>query len=613
MGGSLISSRAFDWYTGQMIIIALLVMVGSFYTGTLFGKNPSLYVTQEQQQQQQESLSVDSNGSTSELSNGILKFTNKIALSYRVVPLTIPETVINVCPLKFNEYIPCHDISYVEELMPNLDLSRKEELERHCPPLDRRLFCLVPPPVDYKIPIRWPTSRDYVWRSNINHTRLAEVKGGQNWVHEKDQLWWFPGGGTHFKHGATEYIERLGNMTTNETGDLRAAGVYQVLDVGCGVASLSAYLLPLNIETLSFAPKDGHENQIQFALERGIGAMISAIAAKQLPYPSNSFDMVHCSRCRVDWHENDGILLKELHRILRPNGYFIYSAPPAYRKDKDFPEIWDKLVKLTSRMCWKLTAQKVQTAIWVKQENNSCLQHNSQEKLVNLCDSEDDLKPSWKTPLRNCVTLSDASSSLKKLPPRPQRLSEYSQSLSRIGIDREKFLADTIYWQDQVRHYWRLMNIEEKEIRNVMDMSAFLGGFAVGLSTWPVWVMNVVPVTMNNTLSAVYGRGLTGVFHDWCEPFSTYPRTYDLLHANHVLSHYKNRDEGCLTEDIMLEMDRVLRPQGFIIIRDEEPIISRIQALAPKFLWDVQLHLLENHEKKTELVLFCRKRFWAIV
>ncbi|WMV45794.1 hypothetical protein MTR67_039179 [Solanum verrucosum] len=85
---------------------------------------------------------------------------------------------------------------------------------------------------------------------------------------------------------------------------------------------------------MSFAPKDGHENQIQFALERGIGATISAIAIKQLPYPSNSFEMVHCSRCRVDWHE--------------------------------------------------------------------------------------------------------------------------------YGIDREKFLADTIYWQDQVRHYWRLMDVNEK-------------------------------------------------------------------------------------------------------------------------------------------------------
>ena len=62
---------------------------------------------------------------------------------------------------------------------------------------------------------------------------------------------------------------RLGNMTTNSTGDLHSAGVVQVLDVGCGVASFSAYLLPLDIQTMSFAPKDGHENQIQFALERG--------------------------------------------------------------------------------------------------------------------------------------------------------------------------------------------------------------------------------------------------------------------------------------------------------------------------------------------------------
>ena len=68
------------------------------------------------------------------------------------------------------------------------------------------------PPKDYKIPIMWPVSRDYVWRSNVNHTHLAEVKGGQNWVHEKNQLWWFPGGGTHFKHGAAEYIQRYRHL-----------------------------------------------------------------------------------------------------------------------------------------------------------------------------------------------------------------------------------------------------------------------------------------------------------------------------------------------------------------------------------------------------------------
>ncbi|XP_059646197.1 probable methyltransferase PMT6 [Cornus florida] len=602
MGGFLWSSSAFDSKSGQLILVSLLVMTASFYTGTFFGRNSSIYAPQ-----------LPSNSSSlSSSSPGIPKFTNKVAISYRKLPLTIPEVGMNICPLTFNEYIPCHDVSYMKELMPKLDISKREELDRHCPPLERRLFCLVPPPDDYKIPIRWPTSRDYVWRSNVNHTRLAEVKGGQNWVHEKNQLWWFPGGGTHFKHGAPEYIQRLGNMTTNETGNLRSAGVFQVLDVGCGVASFSAYLLPLDIQTMSFAPKDGHENQIQFALERGIGAMISALATKQLPYPSSSFDMVHCSRCRVDWHENDGILLKEVNRLLRYNGYFVYSAPPAYRKDKDFPMIWDKLTNITSGMCWKLIARKVQTAIWIKQENRPCIQQNAEQKLVNICDSVDDSKPSWNTLLRNCITLSNAGSDSRKLPPRPQRLSEYSETLNHIGINQEKFISDTIFWQDQVRHYWRLMNVDEREIRNVMDMNALFGGFAVALNTWPVWVMNVVPVSMNNTLSAVYNRGLVGAFHDWCEPFSTYPRSYDLLHANHLFSHYRKREESCLLEDILLEMDRIIRPQGFMIIRDDASIISRIQDIAPKFLWEVQSHLLENEQKKTEPVLICRKKFWAI-
>ncbi|KAL0334335.1 UNVERIFIED_CONTAM: putative methyltransferase PMT7 [Sesamum angustifolium] len=538
------------WKAGQVVGVVLLVMIASFYTGTLFGNNSSFLYAPLKQQNVQQNAAPAANDSAS--ASGV--FRNKVSPTYRTVPLRIPETGMNICPLRYNEYIPCHDVSYIKELLPELDLSRKEELERHCPPPSRRLFCLVPPPTDYKIPIRWPTSRDYVWRSNVNHTRLAEVKGGQNWVHEKDQLWWFPGGGTHFKHGAPEYIQRLGNMTTNETGDLHSAGVFQVLDIGCGVASFSAYLLPLNIETMSFAPKDGHENQIQFALERGIRAMISALSTKQLPYPSNSFEMVHCSDVEL----------------------------------------------IFMRM----------TAIWIKSDSNSCLQQKAQQKLISVCDSTYNAKPSWKTPLRNCIEERIS----QKLTPKPQRLSEYSTSLTKLGINRDKFLLDTIYWQDQVRHYWRLMDVEEKEIRNVMDMNAFLGGFSVALSTWPVWVMNVVPASMNNTLSAIYDRGLIGAFHDWCEPFSTYPRSYDLLHANCLFSSYRNREEGCLLEDIMLEMDRMLRPQGYIIIRGEDDsLVSRIIDLAPKFLWDTQLHFLEDDKKRMEPVLFCRKKFWAVL
>ena len=53
--------------------------------------------------------------------------------------------------------------------------------------------------------------------------------------------------------------------------------------------------------------------------------------------------------------------------------------------------------------------------------------------------------------------------------------------------------------------------------------------------------------------------------------------------------------------------------QGFVIIRDEKAILSKVQDLAPMFLWDVQLFSLENEEKILEPVLVCRKKFWALV
>jgi len=58
---------------------------------------------------------------------------------------------------------------------------------------------------------------------------------------------------------------------------------------------------------MSVAPKDVHENQIQFALERGVPAMVAAFATRRLLYPSQAFDMIHCSRCRINW-TRDGMI-----------------------------------------------------------------------------------------------------------------------------------------------------------------------------------------------------------------------------------------------------------------------------------------------------------------
>ena len=59
------------------------------------------------------------------------------------------------------------------------------------------------------------------------------------------------------------------------------------------------------------------------------------------------------------------------------------------------------------------------------------------------------------------------------------------------------------------------MNVSKYDIRHVMDMNSFYGGFATTLCLKPVWVMNIIPPSLRNTLLAIYDRGLIGTFHDW--------------------------------------------------------------------------------------------------
>ncbi|CAM8957887.1 unnamed protein product [Rhodiola kirilowii] len=113
-----------------------------------------------------------------------------------------------------------------------------------------------------------------------------------------------------------------------------------VLDVGCGVPSFGAYSFSRNVTTLSIAPKDVHENQIQFALERGVPAMVAAFATRRLLYLSQAFDLIHCSRCRINWTRDDGILLLEVDRMLRAGKYFVWAAQPVYKHEEALEEQW---------------------------------------------------------------------------------------------------------------------------------------------------------------------------------------------------------------------------------------------------------------------------------
>ncbi|KAJ9146242.1 hypothetical protein P3X46_028532 [Hevea brasiliensis] len=508
------------------------------------------------------------------------------------------------------DYIPCLDNWQIIRRLPST--KHYEHRERHCP--EEAPTCLVPIPEGYRRSVKWPKSREKIWYYNVPHTKLAVVKGHQNWVKVTGEYLTFPGGGTQFKHGALHYIDFIEESLPDIAWGKRSR---VILDVGCGVASFGGYLFERDVLAMSFAPKDEHEAQVQFALERGIPAMLAVMGTKRLPFPSSVFDIVHCARCRVPWHIEGGKFLLELNRVLRPGGYFVWSATPVYQKLPEDVGIWKAMSQLTKSMCWDLMVIKkdklngVGAAIFRKPTSNECYNKRTQNEPP-LCKESDDPNAAWNVPLEACMhkVPVDASERGYQWPEKwPQRLEKPPYWLnSQVGVygkaAPEDFAADYKHWKNVVsQSYLNGMGIDWSSVRNIMDMRAVYGGFAAALKDLKVWVMNVVPIDSPDTLPIIYERGLFGMYHDWCESFNTYPRTYDLLHADHLFSSLKKR---CNLVPVMAEVDRILRPEGKLIVRDHVEIIGEIESMAKSMNWEIRM----IYSKDSEGLLCVRKTNW---
>lgn len=64
----------------------------------------------------------------------------------------------------------------------------------------------------------------------------------------------------------------------------------------------------------------------------------------------------------------------------------------------------------------------------------------------------------------------------------------------------------------------------------------------------------------------------------------------------------------CKMEDILLEMDRILRPEGMIIIRDDVDIVNQIRRLANSMRWNTRLLDHEDGPLVPEKVLIAVKK-----
>ncbi|XVE56953.1 hypothetical protein DITRI_Ditri04bG0052700 [Diplodiscus trichospermus] len=519
------------------------------------------------------------------------------------------------CDDKYIDYTPCQD------QMRAMTFPRENMIyrERHCPPEEEKLQCLIPAPKGYATPFPWPKSRDYVPYANAPYKNLTVEKAVQNWIQYEGNVFRFPGGGTQFPQGADTYVNQLASVIPIDNGMVRTA-----LDTGCGVASLGAYLFKKNVITMSFAPRDSHEAQVQFALERGVPAVIGVLGTIKMPFPSRAFDMAHCSRCLIPWGSNDGIYMMEVDRVLRPGGYWVLSGPPINWRNnyqawkiprEELEEEQRKIEETAKLLCWEKKHEMGEIAVWRKRTNYVfCRQ---QDTKPNLCESRnpDDV---WYKKMEACATPYPettepdevAGGDWKQFPQRLNAAPFRISSGSVPGVSVETYLEDVRLWEKHVKAYKRINNIiDSVRYRNIMDMNAGLGSFAAALESPKLWVMNVMPtIAEKDTLGVIYERGLIGIYHDWCEAFSTNPRTYDFIHANSIFSLYKNK---CKAEDILLEMDRILRPEGTVIIRDQVDVLIKVKKIVGGMRWNTRMVDHEDGPLVSEKILFAVKKYWV--
>ncbi|XWS23668.1 hypothetical protein CRYUN_Cryun28dG0034900 [Craigia yunnanensis] len=371
-----------------------------------------------------------------------------------------------VCEESKFDFIPCLDNE--EAIKMFNEIEKGEKYERHCPGKDKLLNCVVPRPEGYQRPIPWPQSPD-------------EEVGCQMPVQRA---------GVELEDAVQIDLVCLGNFESINW--IIVLAFSQPFDMGI---IFGAFLLQRNVTTLSIAPKDVQENQIQFALECGVPAMVVVFATHRLLYPSQAFDLVHCSRCRINWTRDDGILLLEANRMLRAGGYFVWAVQPVYKHEEILQEQWRgspscqhqkiRNEDLTTRICWELVKEGY-IAIWRKPLKNSCYLNRVTRVLPPLCDPSDNSDNVWYVDLRAYITQlpvngygSNVSTWLACLHYPPDRLQsiEMDAYISR----KEIFRAESKYWNEIIDSCVRAFCWKDMKLRNVMDMRAGLGGFAAAL------------------------------------------------------------------------------------------------------------------------------------
>lgn len=104
---------------------------------------------------------------------------------------------------------------------------------------------------------------------------------------------------------------------------LLPSGSFEVLDVGSGLGEFSDVMKMQGYEVVCI---DGNKQFVQRTREKGVESYVCDFEKEKFPFDKEEFDGVVCLET-IEHIWNVENLLKEIKRVLKPNGWLLLSTP----------------------------------------------------------------------------------------------------------------------------------------------------------------------------------------------------------------------------------------------------------------------------------------------
>ncbi|CAN8063720.1 unnamed protein product [Agarophyton chilense] len=382
--------------------------------------------------------------------------------------------------------------------------------------------CFVSPPKGYTKPYSkpecfWKTPRANIGNNN-NDSKLVELHmDHQNWAFFKDDdVIIRINGGTSVRNFGTnfDYVrEVLKWIDLSPIASSNPNSSKAMLDTGAGIGSVSAAFEDersehtSTLKVFSYVLPDDYLRLGSIIADRRLNSMLQSFSGNPLPFPANSFHIVHCRWC---WHHLQGYdkWLDEVNRLVIPGGYFIFTFTPLRDKKLLPPEQWKEALKKQPWNC-DLHAKIMRV----------CRKDNPRHEIpaVTNIDWSPDFAQEFSTTVR---------SSFDKI-----------SSLTGTGIDS-----------------LRILNINCQPGNQCLQMETLLNSRSV---------TNTFQSKFESALTRALTSGSVGFIHNWNKPGPFYPRSFDVVH---LLCEQSARPPSWILALKSLELHRLLAPGGMVLL-----------------------------------------------